>query len=216
MKCSRCQQDTIDTRAKLPLLIGMPFRCRNCDASYYVDRRDVGTANFIAYCVLGGFIYMFIIWSLVMRSVWLLAATIPAALMVLNLIPVSPYQRRRNSLKERAFLLVNIVGIGFVAYSFLTMGKNHQLHTQMLEDSLKANPVVLEIVGPVVDIVSPKSSSTGSFRVTEARHAFVVTGEHGTTKLGVVSALSHDTEPPVLTVNEIWLIRENDKQKIWP
>ena len=216
MKCSNCQQDTIDARAKLPLLVGLPFSCRNCGARYYTDPRDIGTRNFIKHSFVGGLIYVFIGWSIFLGTVWPLAGAIPAALIALNRLPVSLYQRKRHPLKERAIVLLNVIVIGIACYLFFNMAKIGQVHTGLLEDSLKANPVVLDIVGPGVHIRSPRSSRTGFSGVTEAHHDFIVTGEHGATELHVVSELFYDVEPPVLKVHEIWLIQENDRKKIWP
>lgn len=216
MKCTACQQDTIDARAKLPLLIGMPFRCRNCRAHYYIDRRDIGGGNFMQYCFFGGLIFVFIFWSIVAHSVWLLAGTILPAIVVLNSLPVALYSRKRHPTIQWSITLFSVIALGIFAFAIVSMSKTSQIHKVLLTDYLKANSMVLEMVGPIVDIYSPSSSSKGFSGVTEARHIFVVTGEHGSKKIGVISELSRDVEPPVLQVNELWLIKETGKEKIWP
>lgn len=216
MKCSACQQDTIDARAKLPLLLGMPFRCRNCRVHYYIDRRDIGDGNFMQYCFFGGLMYVFIFWSIVAHSIWPLAGTIPPAIVVLNSLPVALYSRKRHPAIQWSITLLNIMVLGVLAFGVASMSKTSQMHRVLLTDYLSHNSMVLEMVGPIVAIYSPSSSSNGLFGVIEARHIFVVTGEQGSKKIAVVSELSRDVEPPVLQVNELWLIKQSGKQKIWP
>ena len=38
MKCAICQKNTIDLKAKLPLILGINIKCRNCDARYKKSR----------------------------------------------------------------------------------------------------------------------------------------------------------------------------------
>ncbi len=217
MKCSICQQDTIDARAKLPLLVGLPFSCRNCGARYFTNPGDIGPLHFTMHAFVGSLMYMFIGWSIFLGAVWPLAGAIPAALIVLNRLPVSLYQGGKPSTrKERAIVLLNVILIGIGFYFFFNMAQIKRVYTVMLEDSLKTNPVVLDIVGPGVHIRSPGSHTTFSGGGAEAKHTFIVTGEHGTAELKVVSELLHDVEPPVLKVHEIWLVQENGRKQIWP
>lgn len=217
MKCSNCQQDTIDARAKLPLLVGLPFSCRNCRARYYTDPGDIGPRHFTLHAFVGGLMYMFIGWSIFLGAVWPLAGAIPAALIVLNRLPVSLYRGGKpGTRKERAIVLLNVIFIGIGFYFFFNMVQIGRVHEGLLKDSLKANPVVLDIVGPEAHIRSSRSNHTYFSGVSKAQHTFIVTGEHGTAELQVVSELLHDMEPPVLKVHEIWLVEENGRKQIGP
>ena len=90
----------------------MPFRCGNCRAHYYIDRRDIGNGNFIRYCLFGGLIYLSIGWSIVAHSVWLLAGAILPAIVVLNSLPVALYSRKRHPAIQWSIMLFNVIALG--------------------------------------------------------------------------------------------------------
>jgi hypothetical protein len=225
--CPVCQQHTLDARAKLPLLIGMPFHCRNCGTGYYIDRSDIGNSNLgnanLRNTHLGkynffiGLFYVLIMWSVFVRSVWPLVATLGPIYVVLYVLPVAVDSRERNPATDWRLVAVSLILLGLALFGSQVANEHSQSGSRLAADYLATSPIMAQRVGPVVDVQALDFYKlTTDFRVSRGRHMFIVTGERGSENIGVLWTSSNDDEP-AFQVDELWLLREDGKaEKIWP
>lgn len=224
--CPVCQQHTLDPRAKLPLLIGMPFHCRNCGTSYYIDRRDIGNSNHgnadLRNTQLGkynffiGLFYVLIMWRVFVRSIWPLVATLAPIYVVLYVLPVAVDSRERNPATQWRVVAVSLIFLGLLLFGSQVANEHSQSGSRLAAEYLATSPIMAQRVGPVVDVkILDFYKLTTDFRVSRGRHMFLITGERGSEKIGVLWTSSDDE--PAFQVDELWLLHENGKdEKVWP
>jgi hypothetical protein len=227
MRCPVCLHHTLDAIAKMPLLIGMPFQCRNCGTRYFIDRRDIGNSNLgnakLRNTQLGkynffiGLFYILIMWSVFVRSIWPLVATLGPLCVVLYVLPVAVDSRERNSATQWRVVAVSLLFLGLLLFGSQVSNEYSQSGSRLAADYLATSPIMEQRVGPVVDVkILDFYMLTTDFRVSRGRHMFLVTGERGSEKIGILWTSSDDDET-AFQVDELWLLRENGKdEKIWP
>lgn len=219
MKCSSCQHETIDTRAKWPLVFGLPFRCRNCRAIYHITEESIGRVNYLKYIFFGGLSYLLVAASAFNQSILPLIVAIGSMMIVLHVLPVA----LDNSGRSIAWLSVRggVTVLALVAFivSSLSMGNAERTGSRLAKDYLTESPIIKKRVGRVLDVQLDerrRGVKTSDFHLVEGRHIFRVTGELGAERIGVVWVIARESKP-AFRVTELWLIHPSDRiEKIWP
>lgn len=219
MKCSICQHETIDTRAKWPLVFGLPFRCRNCRAIYHITQESVGRANYIKYALFGGLSYMLVVAAAANQSIWPLLVAIGSMMVVLRALPVALDRSGRPIARLRVRGGITVVALVALIISSLTMGNAERTGERLSRLYLTGSPIITERLGRVIDVQLDehrRSVKTSDFHHIEGRHMFRVTGELGTERIGVAWVISRGSKP-TFRVTELWLIHPGGQtEKLWP